>query len=609
MRKRGYRIAGFLLVVGLLIGFWSTVQPSEPGVRPSTVDDEIRQLHTPKGKLEYVAWMVPGGAWFHYSEPMNALIAHGNAIQPRLLAELDDSRIRNSVVVILSEIGDKDVLPFLIDRLPTTDALTNEQRDMTVCLLTALQRLTGTDLYTLDRFGLEYRVEFRTRWRKWYDGNRDYLYLPSSASPFDVGSRTRVAIDWEAKLAGVPTASYRELHPWVRFDEIETWRDDARYWKKLEDYCYAVILNEDWYDALGPLRNPRILPTIRARCRLPMSPYTADSLIRLLGDRDDPTLLPMIENFPRSNIDPSEGDWYAERRTRIISWLRSLEKMRREHSFVPHETDRFDAYARYLADAEDADQLVAEMRDRKNDWNIESLLQSAGYIDRAPVRSFLKEMIGDATRDDRTKALAHGALARLGEKSSVDTLRRSLNHSDSRVRLAAAECLWRMGMRDGFQTLIDLLALRSLESGREGVAVGESGFTVTALRGTKVEVIRRACKILGEMGDPRAIEPLANLQTVNLNGVSISGGSGTGWPGRPDIVARAKLGDYSGVPYLRESVHNYNRLDVVRTGGGDYLEIGLKKFIPDIFPELGHHDTYRRMTAAQNILLLLERGK
>jgi hypothetical protein len=102
---------------------------------------------------------------------------------------------------------------------------------------------------------------------------------------------------------------------------------------------------------------------------------------------------------------------------------------------------------------------------------------------------------------------------------------------------------------------------------------------------------------------------LAKLQAVNLNGVSISGVSGTSWPGRPDIVARAKLGDCSGIPYLRKSVADFNQLHVVRTGGGDYLEIGLKRFIPDIFPELGHHDTYRRMTAAQNILLLLERGK
>jgi len=179
------------------------------------------------------------------------------------------------------------------------------------------------------------------------------------------------------------------------------------------------------------------------------------------------------------------------------------------------------------------------------------------------------------------------------------------------VRLAAAEGLWHLGNRVGFQTLVDLIDLRPIESGGEGVKVGNGSLTVTAIHGSNVEYIRSACNILGEIGDRSAIEPLKRLLPQNLNGVLAGGGSGTGWSGRPDAVALAKLGDFSGIAALRESISKGDPLDVVGSWGGtgDFVEIGLKRFIPELLPMFEHRDESKRVLAAQAILLLLESGR
>jgi hypothetical protein len=83
------------------------------------------------------------------------------------------------------------------------------------------------------------------------------------------------------------------------------------------------------------------------------------------------------------------------------------------------------------------------------------------------------------------------------------------------------------------------------------------------------------------------------------------GGSGTGWSGRPDAVALAKLGDLSGIEVLRASIIKGDVLDVV----DDFVEIGLKQFIPELLSMLEHRDESKRVHAAQAILLLFERGK
>jgi HEAT repeat protein len=221
-------------------------------------------------------------------------------------------------------------------------------------------------------------------------------------------------------------------------------------------------------------------------------------------------------------------------------------------------------------------------------------------------------MISDEMRDDHIRAWLHGSLARLGEKGSTDQLRQWLGHKEPEVRLAAADCLWRLGSRDGLKTLVDLLDLRPIETGREGVKIGgEAIIKVTGLERTNLDVVRAACTVLGEMKDRSAIEALERLGQENLNGILATGGSGTGWPGRPDVVALARMGDFSGIDILRKSIAAGDRLGAAGSWcrGGDYVEIGLKRFIPDVIPLLDHHEAGRRVYAAQTILRLLESGQ
>jgi hypothetical protein len=168
-----------------------------------------------------------------------------------------------------------------------------------------------------------------------------------------------------------------------------------------------------------------------------------------------------------------------------------------------------------------------------------------------------------------------------------------------------------LGDREGFQTLLEILEVRPIETGGEGVTVGDGSITVTGIRDANVEYIRSACHILGEMGDHSAIEPLKRLLPLNLNGVNAGGGSGTGWPGRPDAVALAKLGDFSGTEILRRSISRGDPLEVVGSWGGtgDFVEIGLKRFIPELLPMLEQRDECKRVLAAQAIILLLESGR
>ncbi len=179
------------------------------------------------------------------------------------------------------------------------------------------------------------------------------------------------------------------------------------------------------------------------------------------------------------------------------------------------------------------------------------------------------------------------------------------------MRLAAAEGLWHLGNREGFKTLVGLLDLRPIETGGEGVQVGDHSLTVNALRDANLDYIRSACILLGEMEDSSAVEPLKGLLPLNLNGVLATGGSGSGRCGRPDAVALARLSDFSGIAVLRASISKGDPLNVVGSWGvtGDFVEIGLKRFIPEILPMFENRDESKRVQAAQAILLLLESGR
>jgi HEAT repeat protein len=627
--SHGLRLAAGLLVAGLLV-------PCRPHDRaadtPGSIDDDIHQLATPGGKVEKWPGM-RGGLVFVFSPPMDRLAARVRAAQPRLLAALDDPRTRDEAALVLGRVSDADALPRLIDLLPKAAELSEEEGHTTACVLNALRELTGMDLGNRDWFAPAYSPQVRSDWGNWYAANKNYLYTPPGPAgqfrtgrgwdPFDLEAcprLNRVMLDLEAKITGTPTAAYRRARPLISYEEIRIWRDGPVYEVRLRDFCFQVLLNptdtahgylpRGAIRALGIISDPRALEALHAMCGLAGDLDDASELVTVLGERGDPSSLPVIEKIPPAK--PRSGHEPDERRRKYAAErIRLLQKYPGEVTGKPFGPEQQTDYLLCLDGDLGVQSLAANLRNREYDCFLPMYTREAGYVDWPAVRSCLKEIAADPARDDRAKALAHGALARLGEPGSIEYLRRALAHDRPGVRLAAAEGLWRLGHRDGVPTLVALLDLRPLETGSEGVRTGGDGFTVTAIRGGNVDVVRAACEIVGEAGDRSAVEPLRRLLALNLNGVHASGGSGTGWPGRPDVVALARLGDYSGVEVLRASIARGDPLEVVgRWGGcGDFVAIGLKRFIPELLPLLNHRDEEKRVGAAQDILLLLERGR
>jgi hypothetical protein len=586
------------------------------------VDVLIRRLGAPEGKVKYLCSVNPGGPIFEPSMPMKMLIEHGGVIQPRVLQGLRDPRVRNELALILAQIGDKDALPGLIEGLPTKMTLTPEEDFTSMCFLYALWQLTGMELGIHHKFSPKYTSEFRTKWLGWYKMNKDYLYTPPKPKLTAYGwGRDQVLVDLEAKFAGIPTAIYRQKHPWIPYEEIKNWRDDPAYQQKLKSFCFSLILNLTWNPygyapreairSLGRIQDPRALSALHALCGMADDSFATHDLVWTLGEKGDPSAIPFLEKIPRSKGEKTPWDSIERTRLRAIERIRLLEQYGKELEGKPFNPEQQDNFMRCLAGAKGVNDLIARIRSDP-DCFLPSYLRVARYVDREPMRSSLKEIVLDKSRDDRSRTLVHAALARLGEKDSVDYLKRALTHKQPGVRLPAAEGLWGLDRREGFQTLVEITRLRPLETGGEGVSTGNGlPLTVTAIRGANVEYVRDACKILGEMRDRSAIAPLKRLLSLNLNGVLAGGGSGTGWPGRPDAVALAKLGDFSGIEVLRASISRGDPLEVVGSwgGAGDFVEIGLKRFIPELLPMLEHRDESKRVRAAQSILLLFERGK
>jgi hypothetical protein len=98
-----------------------TIHPIDNTEQADAVESFIQQLRSPAGKVKYLFSINPGGPVFDLSVPMKTLVKYGNTIQPRLLVELKDPRVRNEVALILAEIGDQDALPHLIELLPTKE--------------------------------------------------------------------------------------------------------------------------------------------------------------------------------------------------------------------------------------------------------------------------------------------------------------------------------------------------------------------------------------------------------------------------------------------------------------------------------------------------------
>lgn len=613
-----------ILVVTLLLVAKQVPIPVHPDEVPEStdsVDNLIRQLSTPAGKAQYHGFLNPGGPIFLPSPAMTELIARGRAIQPRLIETLGNPEFRNEVALVLAEVGDKEALPRLIEYLPSKETLSEEEDYSTMCLLYALRGLTGLQLGISSKFGPHYTPETQALWRRWYETNRDYLYSPPLMKvPFPGQDPIPVLVDVEAKLAGRPTEVYRKENPWVSYDEIKTWRDDPDYVGKLKTFCYSVILNprsggdqytsRDTLWALVHVRDSRATAALHAFCARATDAATADDLLWAIAERADPAFLPFIENAPRSEDPRIEAERFGPRRRRAAEQIRLLNKYRAELTDIPLDLEWQKLIAECRESQAGVDRLLGCLR-KRND-SLSDYLRVAGYVDREPVRNCLKDLANDKTISDQSRMHAYAALARLKEPGFPDHLREGLLHKHPGVRLAAAEGLWRVGNREGYKTLLNILDVRPVETGSEGVEIGNGSIiTVSALRDTNVELIRDACRLLGEMGDRSAIEPLKRVLALNLNGVNGSGGSGTCWPGRPDAVALARLGDDSGIGVLRASLENGDRVDVLGSWWhcGDYVKIGEKRYIPDLVPMLEHHDQGKQILAAREILLLLENGR
>lgn len=587
---------------GLLI--WLGDFTSHP-LPNADIDDDIRQLATEEGKVEYLGYWNPGGPIFRNSPAMKRLIARGVEVQPRLISALADHARRNEAALILAEIGDRDAIPHLIDQIPPRSDLPKEEEFSKLCVLAALSRLTGLNT-GLDDHLLFNPPDPRTEWQKWYAANKDYLHTPPDGS--DARGR-RVRVDVEAKLTRTPTDLFRRNRPWVCIEEIRTWRDDPNYEHALREFCFSLLVQQENAHALGTVPGPRALAVLHTLCELEIDSDAAYYLISVLGERGDPASLRVIEKIPRPVTAVTEKSHGEERRAWEVRRFHLRAKYGKELNGKPFDVGQQHTYLRCLEGDDGVAELVAELKNRDHDCFFASYAEVAGYVDRESVRTCLKQITADETRSNRAKTQAHATLARLGEANSLHHLKASLKHNDPGTRLAAAEGLWRLGNRDGVRTLIELLSVRPLESGREGVQFGDGSMKVTAIRDGNVDTVRRACYLLGEIGDELAIEPLRRLLSLNLNGVN--GGGGTGWAGRPDAVALAKLGDLSGIPMLRSAIADGDRLDIAGGSwyGGDFVAIGQKRFAAELLPLLDHHKEDKRACAARDILILLDQGR
>ncbi len=600
--SRHFAMLCVLVPLAVLLSEFST---KESGATPfdRAVTRHIELLTKPEGKVQSMGFINPGGLWLIESPAMDWLVAQGPAVQPRILQALDDPRSRREAALVLGEIGDGDSVARLIELLPERGELDGDEGFTTDCVLRSLNRLTGERFGVHTKFYRDYAPSVRREWQEWHSANKDYLVRNHS----DSGSR--MIVDGEAKFARRPASEYRREFPRVHFNEIARWRNDADYERRLKAFCFTLLVDAVSDDreakrALSELEDSRSQSILHELCRSAKDTIAAHDLIHILGEQGNPTSIPLLEAIPKST------DWADESRTYAIERIRHFIRYGDRLNGISMDRGNQFHFLRCLAEPKAVEKLIADIGDAKRDSFLSSDLEVAAHLDREPVRECLKRLTKDSSRDPAVRTKAHAALARLGELMSRDHLFHSLSDPHPGVRLAAAEGLWRLGRRDGFSTLVDLLSLRPIETGGEGVSAGNGILKVEAVRGGNIERIRTACEILGEMGDRRAIPALKSLLGENLNGVLGGGGSGSGWAGRPDVVALARMGDFSGIELLRESIRHDDRLDVLRWyRGSDYGEIGIRRFIPDLLPLLNSRKPDKRIEAAREILLLFQRGR
>jgi len=541
--------------------------------------DLIAQLRTPAGKVRLGFWVNPGGPNFDSSPPMVKLVALGNPIEDLLVDALDDRGSRNEGAVVLGRVGDVDCVSPLIEHLVDKEgALSADEELEYLCVVCALWWLTGQDIGIDSHDSEQYSTDVKDRWRQWHRRVRDFLYTPP-------GCQGEVDVDMEATLHGVPTTTYRKDHPWVPREAIAEWREGEEYAAKLRDYCLSLLV-EATSDrgnpgraavlALGHVDDPRAVAALNALLGVVKEKsWQAHDVPWAIGIRADPSSIPFLEKAGMKD----EADA-----------IHCIDKHRDRVHDLPLDDFRKAIVAQLLEHPERAGELVEVME--KRDSFQASYVDAAGYVDLPEIRASLAKIIGDAAAGDVLRIRAEVALARLGGDKPIERWKGRLRDDDPEVRLAAAQALWELGDREGFDTLLALLDLRPRDW-------------------KSLPVIRKACVLLGAMGDVRALEPLQALRSANLNGALADDQGGAGWPGRADIVALAKLGDDSGIPTLLEAIKGEDRLSVLGRWpwGGDFQEIGEKRYVRDLLPALPGERFEQRIHAASAILYLLEHAK
>jgi hypothetical protein len=394
------------------------------------VDSLIHQLDAPDGKVKYLFSINPGGPIFELSVPMKKLVEKGRGIQPGLLNELKDPRRHNEVALVLARIGDKDALPGLIEGLPTKEKLTADEDFTCMRFLYALWQLTGMELGIHHKFSPKYTPEFRANWQAWYEANKDYLYSPSKPrlTTYSWGW-DRVLVDQEAKLAAMPTDVYRREHAWIPYEEIKIWRNAPDYEQKLKNFCFSIILNLTWnphglntgegLPSLRRVRDPRALSALHTLCGM-ADVSIARVLIWVLGEKGNPSSIPYLEKIPRSKDEETRSDSIERARLDAIRRIRLLQKYSKELEGKPFDTEQQTYFMECLEGPKGVEDLIAWMCKPDQDCFLPLYLRVAAYVDQEPTRSFLRDMVRDNSRNDRSKAMVHAALAQLGEKDSVD---------------------------------------------------------------------------------------------------------------------------------------------------------------------------------------------
>ncbi len=172
----------------------------------------------------------------------------------------------------------------------------------------------------------------------------------------------------------------------------------------------------------------------------------------------------------------------------------------------------------------------------------------------------------------------------------MERLRGRLEDRAPLVRVEAATELWEQGRKDGVPILLEALSLRPL-------------------RGENLEAVRRACEPLGKMRASAAVKPLRALLSEDL---SRTGSPSHGlWPGRPDAVALARMGDEEGIRFLERTLSEGDAWKVVGRwpATGDIEAVGLRRLLSRMVPFLGAEELEKRVHAARAIVRLIDAGK